>query len=155
MDNYNEKPCKDDSTFQELFLKTTGRLNRLRYFKRIMAVMLITLAISLPPAIIFSDEFDNLTAFGEIVLSIINICALVPYYCLDVRRLHDMGKDDTLAKISVLIGIVVAVVEVPDEVDLMPVPLMIVYLVGTVIGFYLLFAPGTKGVNQYGSDPLE
>ena len=145
----------EDKTMQEMFLKTTGRLNRLRYFKRVMDVTLATLAISFPFFMIFSDEWGNLTSFGNMITTIIGIVALFPMYCLDVRRLQDMNKDNTIAKVSFVLS-AITVITAPNDVDVftMDTSVAIVYLVNSVIGLYLLFAPGTKGENKYGPDPL-
>ena len=143
----------NDKTVEEMFLNQSGRLNRLRYFKRVMAIFLVSLVAMLPVTIIFGDDFGNLSSFGNILVTLINLAILIPFYCLDVRRLHDMDKDETLAKVSLAIGISVAIIPV-DDIFSVPTPLMIVYLIGTVLGLYMLFSPGTKGENQYGADPL-
>lgn len=143
----------EDKTMQEMFLKTTGRLNRLRYFKRVMVVTVATLAIGFPFFMIFSDEWGNLTSFGNMITTIIGIIALFPMYCLDVRRLQDMDKDNTIAKISFVISAITVIIA-PDDVFTMDTSIAIVYLVNGAIGLYLLFSPGTKGENKYGPDPL-
>ena len=143
----------EDKTMQEMFIKTTGRLNRLRYFKRVMVVTVATLAIGFPFFMIFSDEWGNLTSFGNMITIIIGIIALFPMYCLDVRRLQDMDKDNTIAKISFVISAITVIIA-PDDVFTMDTSIAIVYLVNGAIGLYLLFSPGTKGENKYGPDPL-
>ncbi len=144
----------EDKTAEEIFLKRDGRLNRLRYFKRILAVYLIMFLILIPVGAIFGDDWGNLSSFGELLVTGINLVALFPLYCLDVRRLHDMDKDETLAKISFGLGAIGAFVASNDPFDLSPTE-MIVYLVETVIGLYMLFSPGTEGENKYGADPLK
>ena len=138
----------------EMFFRRSGRLNRLRYFKCSMVVFLIAMIVELPVAIIFSDDSFNLSSFGNMLVMIINLVAQIPLYCLDVRRLHDMDKDETLAKILLIIGVIVAIVPV-DDLYYAPPPMIVVYLVGTVLGLYVLFTPGTKGENKYGADPLD
>lgn len=145
----------EDKTAEEIFLKRDGRLNRLRYFKRIVAVYLIFIVVSFPAMMIFSDDWGNLSSFGELLVTAINLASLFPLYCLDVRRLHDMDKDETLAKISFGLGVIGAfVASNSDPFDLSPTA-TIVYLVETVIALYLLFSPGTEGENKYGADPLK
>ncbi len=145
----------EDKTMQEMFIKTTGRLNRLRYFKRGLVVLLASLVIGIPALMIFSDEWGNLTSFGNMITTIIGIVALFPMYCLDVRRLQDMNKDNTIAKVSFVLS-AITVITAPNDVDVftMDTSVAIVYLVNSAIGLYLLFAPGTKGENKYGPDPL-
>ena len=147
------KVYTEDKTMQEIFLKTTGRLNRLRYFQRVMAVTLATVAIDFPFFMIFSDEWGYLTSFGDMITTIISIVALFPMYCLDVRRLQDMDKDNTIAKISFVISVIIMFIA-PDDIFTMDTSVAIVYLVNGAIGLYLLFTPGTKGENKYGPDPL-
>ena len=126
----------EDKTMQEMFIKTTGRLNRLRYFKRVMVVTVATLAIGFPFFMIFSDEWGNLTSFGNMITIIIGIIALFPMYCLDVRRLQDMDKDNTIAKISFVISAITVIIA-PDDVFTMDTSVAIVYLVNGAIGLYL------------------
>lgn len=143
----------NDKTVAEMFLNQSGRLNRLRYFKRVLVIFLISFVAMFPVMVIFGDDLGNLSTFGDVLIMLINLAILIPFYCLDVRRLHDMNKDETLAKVSLLIGISVAIVPV-DDIYSVPTPMMIAYLVGTVLGLYMLLSPGTKGENQYGADPL-
>lgn len=143
----------NDKTVEEMFFKQSGRLNRLRYFKRVLVIFLVSLVAMLPVTIIFGDDFGNLSTFGNVLVTLINLAILIPFYCLDVRRLHDMDKDETLAKVSLIIGIIAALFQI-DDIYSVPMPLLIVYLVGTVLGLYMLLSPGTKGENQYGADPL-
>ena len=156
-ENFSEesKVYVEDKTVEEMFLKRTGRLNRLRYFKRGIAVTLIAILAFVPVSVIFSDDWGNLSSFGELVVTAINLVSLIPMYCLDVRRLHDMDKDETLAKISLGLGVIGAVVSSnSDPFDLSPTAI-IVSLIQIVIALYLLFSPGTKGENKYGADPLQ
>ena len=156
-ENFSEesKVYVEDKTAEEMFLKRTGRLNRLRYFKRGIAVTLIAILAFVPVSVIFGDDWGNLSSFGELVVTAINLVSLIPLYCLDVRRLHDMDKDETLAKISLGLGVIGAFVSSnSDPFDLSPTA-TIVYLAETVIALYLLFSPGTKGENKYGADPLQ
>ena len=143
----------NDKTVEEMFFKRSGRLNRLRYFKRVLVIFLVSLIAMLPVAIIFGDELGNVSTFGDVLIMLINLAILIPFYCLDVRRLHDMDKDETLAKVSLIIGIIAAIFPV-DDLYYAPPPMKVVYIVGTVIGLYMLLSPGTKGENQYGADPL-
>lgn len=145
----------EDKTMQEMFLKTTGRLNRLRYFKRGLVVLLASLVVGIPALMIFSDEWGNLTSFGNLISVIINLATFIPMYCLAVRRLHDLDKDETLAKISLGLGVVGIIMGMSnDDFSSMSAVEMIVYGIDSVICLYILFAPGTKGENKYGPDPL-
>lgn len=50
---------------------------------------------------------------------------------LMIRRLHDLNKTGWLCLI------------------------MLIPVINTLFGIYLLFAPGTVGYNDYGADPVE
>ncbi len=154
-DSIKSEVYTEDKTIQEMFLKMTGRLNRLRYFKRVIVVALVSLVVSFPILMIFIDDFGNITPLGNIVNAIINLATFIPLYCLDVRRLHDLDKDETLAKISLGLGVVGTIMGMNNE-DLSSISAveMIIYGISSVIGLYVLLAPGTKGENKYGHDPL-
>ena len=136
----------------EIFLKTSGRLNRLRYFKRSMAIALVEIVILIPIIFAFSDIWGNLTTFGSILTAAVILAGWVPYYCLMVRRMHDLNKDNTLAIVSLGIQIFGTVFG-SDGFDMSAIE-SVAYLINGVIALYMLFAPGTKGDNQYGEDPL-
>ena len=77
---------------QEMFLSTNGRINRMTYFKRTLIVnviMGILIAISIA---LFSDEWDELTSTGTALIHAVMIIVLIPKFCLDVRRIKDIGK---------------------------------------------------------------
>ncbi len=59
------------------------------------------------------------------------IACLVAAIMIQIRRWHDLNKSGWFA----ILGLI-------PYVDI-------------AVGLYLLFAPGTKGINSYGSDPLE
>lgn len=101
---------------------------------------------------LFSDNWGNLSTFGSIVCVAIIIVGQIPYYCLNVRRLHDMNKDETLA--YVLLGLGVAGAISGSDVFSMTTFETLAYCVETIAGLYLLFFPGTYGKNKYGADPL-
>lgn len=143
---------KEDRTLQEQFLKTEGRLNRLRYLKRNLVLLLVWLLTGMLIVLIFGDDMGNLSSTGNILSSFIGGAMLVPYYCLDVRRLHDMDKDSTLAKISLVLCFAMLFI---DDDPFNPSAIgIILSLVVCIIALYLLFVPGTKGANKYGADPL-
>lgn len=152
-DTNSAQVYQEDKTLEEMFLKTTGRLNRLRYLKRSILLMIVPLLLSLPFAVVFSDSMGNLTAKGEIIVAIIDLVMLFPGYCLDVRRLHDMDKDDTLAKINFVLSVVVIFSVSGDPFEFSTSELIVSLLI-IVILIYMLFVPGTNGENKYGPDPL-
>ena len=72
-----------DKTFAEHFLKLEGRLNRLRYLKRILVLMLIGAIIGAVAGVIFHAD----TGEFELVIIIMSFCMMPMQYCLAVRRL--------------------------------------------------------------------
>lgn len=144
---------KEDRTLQEQFLKTEGRLNRLRYLKRNLVLLLVWLLICILFVLIFSDDMGNVSRTGDVLISVIAAGMLIPYYCINVRRLHDMDKDSALAKISFVLGLITIFINDDDPFNPFTAQ-MILSLVNFIIVLYLLFVSGTKGANKYGADPL-
>lgn len=142
---------EDYNAFDTIF-KMTGRLNRLRYLKRCLAVALFEMVILGVAYMLFANEWGLLSSFGSIVVTILLVAGQVPYYCLNVRRLHDLDKDATLANILLGLGIVGAI----SSSDIFSMSFMetLSYGVETIAALYLLFFPGTHGDNNYGADPL-
>lgn len=153
-----EEQYVPDDTMQKTFLSMKGRLNRLRYFKRTLALSLLSTLLCM---IIDAALYD-----GEFVESILVLAFLYPQYCLDVRRLMDMDKESGLAKCKLGIGILGGLFmcvygweafTAPKAygVDARVIGIMgVAWLVGVAISLYLLFAGGTEGKNKYGPDPL-
>ena len=130
-----------------MFLKTTGRLNRLRYFKRNVVVVLVAfIAFFLGAASLNSYDFNTFIKITSILL--------MPFiYCLNVRRLQDMNYDNKLAIVLLVIqGIQIS------EMDMMRYTSSLVgsvtSIISMIVGLFLLFKDGTHGTNDYGADPL-
>ena len=135
--NYsNQNQYVPDNGVQETFFRQDGRLNRLRYFKRMLVVGIVSSLLNI--------------LIGSTLGTLIT---LYPQYCLVLRRLHDLGKDNTLALVTIGMGIFTAFIPFMDSESILPL-LMILGLIGLVIGLYLLFKKGDEGPNQYGPDPL-
>ena len=137
----------EDSTIQDMFLKTTGRLNRLRYFKRNVVVVLVAfIAFFLGAASLNSYDFNTFIKITSILL--------MPFiYCLNVRRLQDMNYDNKLAIVLLVIqGIQIS------EMDMMRYTSSLVgsvtSIISMIVSLFLLFKDGTHGTNNYGDDPL-
>ena len=107
---------------------TTGRLNRLRYFKYTLGLGLFFGVIQGIFTFIFNaDEGSFLLNTIETLLS---FPLAVGSVMLQIRRLHDLDKSGWFVLLSVI-----------------PV-------INVLFGLYLLFVKGTDGTNQYGYDPL-
>ncbi len=139
-----------DTTIKEMFWTGDSRLNRLRFLKRNLALMgfvfitLFAIFFALGITSHFAKMTDELLIQHPAILIstvILQIFSTIICYKLDVRRLKDIGRGKPLAVIKLIIGLIGA-------------EFYIVSVVSIVISIYLLFAPGDKGPNMYGPDPL-
>lgn len=143
---------REDSGIAEILLKRTGRLNRLRYFKRTFSVNFIgTILVALLLAL-FTTSSGALTGFGRVVVTALLIVGELICYCLNVRRLHDLNHGETLAYVVLAIGIVSDLMS--PNIFVESTFNMLETFVDVSIGLYMLFCPGTHGENKYGADPL-
>ncbi|MCR5834086.1 MAG: DUF805 domain-containing protein [Selenomonadaceae bacterium] len=140
----------------ENFFKREGRLNRLRYFKRLIVVGTIESIILANVLIMGLNALLELSTSALIFFKVTAIAALYPIFCLMVRRLHDMDKDEKFAYVFVAINtaIILSYSETAITTE-PPIYISFLNLILAVMSLYLLFCAGTKGDNQYGSDPLE
>ena len=143
-----------DETFQEMFLTTSGRLNRLRYFKRSLVIGIIHAVLFLTIFGAHSDYVGNLNSTGETLTILLGIIFLVPRYCLDVRRLHDMGKDKEIAYLFAAADLI-SYFSGSYNPDDMPLYLILVGLIILALWLYVLLTPGNIGSNRYGEDLLQ
>lgn len=141
---------QEESTFQEMFLKRTGRLNRLRYFKRSLVIGIINIVLVIIGGAIFLKpwELTNSTYEGFTILC--GLVALYPEFCLNSRRLEDLDKPPQMAYWLAGVGAIAVISSTSFESGKGAI-LGLIYLVAAL---YLLFAEGTRGDNQYGPDPL-
>ena len=155
-----------DKGFVENFLKRDGRLNRWRYFKRMLALLLISEAVVVVVSIvtviisIFLMPNASLTSDEELrnnaIIFTKAVCFLMTpaYFCLMVRRLHDLNKSEKIAYVlTAIICVNIFTLDVEPTED--SVLENILQWINFVFTLYLFLFPGTKGDNQYGADPLE
>lgn len=88
----------EEVTFREKFFSTDGRLNRMTYFKRWLAVDIMGFILSAVLIIICSALFGDTNSIADPLSNVIWIGLLIPKFCLDVRRVKDIGKDENFAK---------------------------------------------------------
>ena len=138
-----------DKTFAEHFLKLEGRLNRLRYLKRILVLMAIGAVIGAVSGVIFHADSSEF----EIIMLIMSFCMMAPQYCLAVRRLHDMNKNENIAQFYLCCGLANNIIILLNLESLETFALALSVIV-TVLAIYFLVMPGTRGANDYGPDPL-
>lgn len=140
----------------ENFFKRDGRLNRWRYFKRSVVLGFVDLIFLM--MIFFTDvnALGELSTFGNAMVKAVVLIFQLPFYCLMVRRLHDIDHSEKLAQLSLAMSIATVFftdynINAPANQSLIE---SIIVLVNGAIGLYVLFRHGTKGANQYGEDPL-
>ena len=128
----NDSRYEKDNGLVEMFFTWHKRLNRLRYFKRAMALFavetILTFAITLAT---LEPSGNDISATGYVLVTIMFIAFVPSHYMLMIRRLHDLNKSGLFCL------------------------LMLVPVVNAIFSLYLLFAPGTIGANNYGADPIE
>ena len=95
---------KEDITMQDMFLRRTGRLNRLRYFKRSLVVAAANIIASVAIEAMFMDKWGNTNSTGEFIQVIAAILLLIPSYLLDVRRLQDINQGPALAIVGTIMS---------------------------------------------------
>ena len=145
-----------DKGIYENFLRRDGRLNRWRYFKRIMLVGLVEFLIILVIFAMNMNALGQLSSAGGIAFKFLLAVGQIPLFCLMVRRLHDCGRDEKLAYLSLALNAFTIIVS--DYNGALAEPSLFENIVAAltgVIGLYALFCPGTKGTNQYGEDPIK
>ncbi len=124
---------------QQMFLSREGRLNRKPYFfAGIILGVIEGVVVEIP---------------AESVGTLLSLVFLYPNYCLDVKRLHDIGNNEQLAIISTVILAILTLGEDSIEPSDMFFGLLAVVWFG--IQLYMFFKEGTHGPNAYGPDPLE
>lgn len=127
-------------TLKEMFLSQEGRLNRKPFFLRGLAAVAAGFVAQIIILTIMGLPFGlRLGQFAQIAF-------WFPQYCLMVRRLHDIGQNDTLAKVASALWIGGIMLGSSGSVLL---------LAESAIGLYLLVKEGDRGANAYGADPLE
>lgn len=134
---------------RNIYFNSTGRLSRWQYLK----YQLLLWAV--------------LAVWGEITSSpnvdlFLSILPIYPRYCLDVQRLHDLGRSNKLALLNLVLICIAAVmfffcfIDLKNGGDGLIMFPMLLPLAGiALIMNYLLFRRGNYGPNAYGPDPLE
>lgn len=146
--------ASNETLFEKFFTKT-GRLNRMTYLIRNLALLavecfaIIVVGFVGVLGIVFLDS-DPTWVEGSITS--LMILALIPDYFLNVKRLHDLGKDDTLAKIFLGVGILMTAYDWAFPAISIVTPAPVVISIATLaFSVYLLFAKGEEHPNKYGN----
>lgn len=148
----------EDNTISEMFFKTSGRLNRWRYFKRrfvlgVLLTMLLTLGYR-----VLGYEYGQVTTSAAVYNAIISIIFIVPTFCLNVRRLQDMNRGKALAIIYAVLTATMAcldfnVLDLYGQ-DALSYVILLMAFFSLMLSLYMVVAPGTRGKNSYGPSPI-
>lgn len=148
----------EENSFAEMFLKRNGRLNRLRYFKRIVVLgvamtMLLTLGYKL-----LGYEYGQVSTSAQVYNAIITLIFIVPKYCLNVRRLQDMNRGKLVAVVYAVLTAVMGcmdfnVLELYQK-NYLSFLILLMAFFSIMISLYLIISPGTRGKNRYGASPI-
>lgn len=137
MSSQPERPDQDDHLAWMLlplkrFADFNGRSGR-REFWMFSLLQCIFAFVCITFGVLDSGGYEGIGAIGILALGSLFIgwlAMIVPYFAVQVRRLHDQEKSGWLVLIN-----------------------FIPYL-GPFLLLVLMLIPGTKGDNQYGPDPL-
>ena len=143
----------NSETLFEKFFTTTGRIGRMTFFKRTFMIGLIEFFALFCIGIVSSIHEvagTETPMWVNALNAVVIFAALIPGYFLNTKRLHDIGKDSTLAKIFLGVGILSAIHTVAIAPVLMSIPLMIENVVLIGFTFYLLLTKGDENANEYG-----
>ena len=137
------------------FFSTSGRLNRLRYFKRGLVIVIVE--VFLISLVIGYGALSRNTESATVLVGMLMLPCWVSSYCLNVRRLKDIGKifdDSELSESS--IQLMAGSLFIIDFISmfLSGSALIAAYSIIFVCGVYILFKPGMVGSNKFGPDPL-
>ena len=143
-----------DNGFVENFFRRDGRLNRWRYFKRVILLSVIQTVIMIIIFVLNVNVLGHLTQTGNILFKLVMAVAQVSFFCLMTRRLHDMDKSEKIAYVAVALNSMVIVLSDNTGLNEPSGAEIIFTLISSIIGLCVLLWPGTRGYNQYGADPL-
>lgn len=152
-----EEPYVPDVGIRQLFFRMDNRINRKRFFMRVMLLQILMVPFSLLTMCLPKNL--------AIVSGLCIFAFLIPIGMLCVRRCHDLGRSGWfMLKTAVpILGLMFCLHYLFADRDEYDSPflnstffvLMIgMPFVGMLIWIYLMFASGTKGPNEYGADPL-
>jgi len=154
-------PTMNDVGIVENFFSFKGRLNRLRYFKRLLIIEIIYLVVELLVRELFGDPFFGyLDTGGQIVFFLVTMAYGASFLCLSFRRLLDI-KDLRKAALPItgVLALMILIIACSANVGLetlfdsradtfFTIALGVIYLAELV----LLVLPGMVGPNEFGPD---
>ncbi|MDY3973605.1 MAG: DUF805 domain-containing protein [Veillonella caviae] len=154
-------PTMNDVGFVENFLSFKGRLNRLRYFKRLLILEIIFYVVELLVRELFADPFFGyLDTGGQIVFFLITMAYGASFLCLSFRRLLDIQELRNVAlPITGVLALMILIIGCSANVNLevlfdSSADTFYTIAVGVrgLAELALLVWPGMVGPNEYGPD---
>ena len=143
----------EDKTITEMFFKSGGRLNRLRYFKRRVVLGILLYVFIYLGYRVIGYEYGQDNNYAATYNTVVSLVFIIPTYFLNVRRLHDMNRGKFLA---VLYAILTSIMAFLDFTGINYMLYFSLFLATAVffIGGYMLISPGTNGKNRFGASPI-
>lgn len=121
----------DAATYQPQIFSFSGRIGRARYLAYGMAWSLLIYLVAAIIGVVSTVMIGDSGGAAIIVAGLaIYVLMLVPAIAMMVRRLNDLNHSGWFSL------------------------LMLVPIANLVLALYILFAPGTKGPNNYGPAPV-
>ncbi|MBQ7705721.1 MAG: DUF805 domain-containing protein [Selenomonadaceae bacterium] len=143
----------EENTISEMFFKSNGRLNRLRYFKRRLVLGVLLYVFIYLGYRVIGYEFGQENFYASTYNTVVSLIFVIPTYFLNVRRLQDMNRGRTLAVVYAILTSVMAFLDFTGINYMLYISLILVTMVFMISG-YMLIAPGTNGKNRYGLSPI-
>lgn len=143
----------EETTISQMFFKSYGRLNRLRYFKRKLVLGVLLYVLIFLGYKVLGYEYGQENSSAAMYNTFISLIFVVPNYFLNVRRLQDMNKGKILAVIYAIITSVMAFLDFTGINYMLYFSLFLATAV-FFIGGYMLISPGTNGNNRFGESPI-
>lgn len=149
----NERISTNEESLFQKFFSSTGRIDRMTFLGRSMIIAVIEFPLLF--AVAFVGALADLSLANQPLwidaafVAVITV-SLIPEYFLDTKRLHDIGKDETLAKIFFGFGILTAVVSFSSIGALLLIS-NVLGISSLIFKLYLLFKRGESNNNEYGA----
>ena len=145
----NNEGYIEDQTLKDKLFNTEGRLNRMRYFKRCLLLLAITVVCYVVVGVALSDDYGNMTGRTEMGLLVVGLVGSFAGYCLNLRRMQDIGSGNAKKIALAFLAIdVLLCFDISESISI------ILGVISLPVALYMLFCPGTVGPNEYGPDPL-
>ena len=143
----------EEKTISEMFFKSKGRLNRLRYFKRRVVLGILLYVFIYLGYRVLGYEYGQDNFYAATYNTIVSLLFIIPTYFLNVRRLQDMNRGKTLAVVYAILTSIMAFMDFTGVNYMLYIALTFVTIVFMLSG-YMLVVPGTQGKNRYGASPI-